>query len=368
MHAKETPNGEAKDTLKKSIAHIILSLFLLFHIGGASVHAQQVDSLQLDTLSADTLSTTPLRPKKESSIKAPIHYQASDSMVMMGNGTAFLHGSGDLKYETMQLTGDFIRMNIDSSQIYASGVWDSLNYEWKGKPVFKDNKDEYETSEITYNIKTQTIGKINKYAFTTDDYRIFENLNPKRKCDDKDVCFLQALDVLHTKDGGVVVAYNSTYETLLKSQYGISKYKNMGGVMLWRLKPDGTILWNNGFKRNMATGMFENSWYTPHYITDNDEVVFVIETHKKDVPDNTSMANVVVKYYRYEQNPVTGPFPSNITLVRFDKNGNITKEAMPGEKKMLIVGNPNVMDDGKAVLLYVSNKKAPGGLIRMDLK
>ena len=142
----------------------------------------------------------------------------------------------------------------------------------------------------------------------------------------------------------------------------------MGGVMLWRLKPDGTILWNNGFKRNMATGMFENSWYTPHYITDNDEVVFVIETHKKDVPDNTSMANVVVKYYRYEQNPVTGSFPSNITLVRFDKNGNITKEAMPGEKKMLIVGNPNVMDDGKAVLLYVSNKKAPGGLIRVDLK
>ena len=155
IHAKETPNGEAKDTLKKSIAHIIFSLFLLFHIGGASVYAQQVDSLQLDTLSADTLSTTPMRPKKESSIKAPIHYQASDSMVMMGNGTAFLHGNGDLKYETMQLTGDFIRMNIDSSQIYASGVWDSLNYEWKGKPVFKDNKDEYETSEITYNIKTQ---------------------------------------------------------------------------------------------------------------------------------------------------------------------------------------------------------------------
>jgi hypothetical protein len=80
------------------------------------------------------------------------------------------------------------------------------------------------------------------------------------------------------------------------------------------------------------------------------------------------MANVVVKYYRYEQNPVTGSFPSNITLVRFDKNGNITKEAMPGEKKMLIVGNPNVMDDGKAVFLYVSNKKAPGGLIRIDVK
>jgi lipopolysaccharide assembly outer membrane protein LptD (OstA) len=30
-----------------------------------------------------------------------------------------------------------------------------LDYEWKGKPVFKDGKDTYETNEITYNIKTQ---------------------------------------------------------------------------------------------------------------------------------------------------------------------------------------------------------------------
>ena len=164
-YAKETPNSEAKDTLKKSIAHIILSLFLLFHIGGASVYAQQVDSLQLDTtqvntlkadtLSAETLNATPLRPKKESSIKAPIHYQASDSMVMLANGTAYLHGQGDLKYESMQLKSEYIKMHIDSSLIYATGVWDSINEEWKGKPVFKDDKDEYETSEITYNIKTQ---------------------------------------------------------------------------------------------------------------------------------------------------------------------------------------------------------------------
>lgn len=164
-YAKETPNSEAKDTLKKSITHIIFSLFLLFHIGGASVYAQQVDSLQLDTtqantleadtLSAETLNATPLRPKKESSIKAPIHYQASDSMVMLANGTAYLHGQGDLKYERMQLKSEYIKMHIDSSLIYATGVWDSINEEWKGKPVFKDDKDEYETSEITYNIKTQ---------------------------------------------------------------------------------------------------------------------------------------------------------------------------------------------------------------------
>ena len=91
----------------------------------------------------------------DNEIKSPIHYQASDSMVMMADGTAYLHGKGDLKYEQMELTSEYIRMNMDSSQIFAAGVYDSINDEWIGRPVFKDGKESYETSEITYNLKTQ---------------------------------------------------------------------------------------------------------------------------------------------------------------------------------------------------------------------
>ena len=83
------------------------------------------------------------------SLSGPVKYQSADSMIMMSNGTAYLHGKGDLKYQSMQLTSDYIRMNMDSNLIYAHGVWDSLEYEWKGKPVFKDGKDEYETNELT---------------------------------------------------------------------------------------------------------------------------------------------------------------------------------------------------------------------------
>ncbi len=88
-------------------------------------------------------------------ISGPIHYQSNDSLVMLKNGTAFLHGQGELKYQSMELTSEYIRVNLDSSQIYARGVYDSLYYEWKGQPVFKDGNESYETSEITYNIKTQ---------------------------------------------------------------------------------------------------------------------------------------------------------------------------------------------------------------------
>ena len=103
----------------------------------------------------DSIHEPETRVKTKNSLSGPVHYQAGDSMIMMGNGTAYLHGNGELKYETMELTSEYIRMNMDSSLIYAHGVWDSLEYEWKGKPVFKDGKDSYETSEITYNIQTQ---------------------------------------------------------------------------------------------------------------------------------------------------------------------------------------------------------------------
>ena len=128
--------------------NIVIGLLLCCYL---AVRAE--DSIpRPDSVAVDTPLVV---PKKQSSIKAPIHYESKDSMVMLKNGTAFLHGSGDLKYEEMQLTSEFIRMNMDSSLIYATGVWDTINEEWKGKPVFKDSKDQYETNEITYNIKTR---------------------------------------------------------------------------------------------------------------------------------------------------------------------------------------------------------------------
>ncbi len=120
--------------------------------GVHSTMRERPDTIGLQT---DSASTDTVQPKKKSALSAPVHYQSKDSMVMMANGTAYLHGDGELKFEKMELKSEYIRMNLDSSQIYARGVYDSLNYEWKGRPVFKDGNDTYETNEITYNIRTQ---------------------------------------------------------------------------------------------------------------------------------------------------------------------------------------------------------------------
>ena len=93
--------------------------------------------------------------RKRQAIDDIVKYQAGDSLVLTGNGTAFLHGKGNIKYKTMDLTSDYIRVKMDSSTLYASGVYDSTVGEWKGLPVFADGEEKYESKELTYNLKTQ---------------------------------------------------------------------------------------------------------------------------------------------------------------------------------------------------------------------
>lgn len=105
-----------------------------------------------DSVRVDTLSPT---PQKRSMIDAVINYKATDSLVLLGNGTAILHGSADVQYKTMNLKSEYIRVKMDSSMIYAKGVLDTVTGDWKGLPVFSEGKDSYESKEMTYNLKTQ---------------------------------------------------------------------------------------------------------------------------------------------------------------------------------------------------------------------
>lgn len=88
-------------------------------------------------------------------IDKPVSYVAKDSILLMHNGVAHLHGEGQVNYGTMQLNSEYIRVTMDSSLVFAHGVYDTINEEWKGKPVFKDGGDEYESDQMNYNLKTK---------------------------------------------------------------------------------------------------------------------------------------------------------------------------------------------------------------------
>ena len=98
------------------------------------------------------------QPKKDI-IDARISYTSQDSMMITGNGMAYLFGSSEVKYKALELTAEHIRVSMDSSTLFACGVLDTIENEWIGQPVFKDANDSYESKEITYNLKTQK-GKI----------------------------------------------------------------------------------------------------------------------------------------------------------------------------------------------------------------
>lgn len=120
-------------------------------------HRAQKDSLSRRYFSTDSIDSSTYQPpeRKSNMVDAPIEYTAKDSIVLTGTGIAFLHGEGDLKYKDMTLTSEYIRVKMDSSTIYAKGVYDTINNEWVGRPVFEQGEDNYQTNEITYNLKTQ---------------------------------------------------------------------------------------------------------------------------------------------------------------------------------------------------------------------
>ena len=95
------------------------------------------------------------KAQTKSALDAPVVYTAKDSMTFfMGTKTAHLYGNADVKYQNINLTSENIRMNMDSSTVYAIYGLDSLGNKY-GKPIFKEGNDEYKTETMSYNFKTK---------------------------------------------------------------------------------------------------------------------------------------------------------------------------------------------------------------------
>ena len=112
------------------------------------------------SIAADSLQADSTRAPRKESFEDVITYHANDSAVFTNNNMGYLFGGGVVTYQTMELTADEMHMDMDSSQIFATGRPDSIG-DLVGKPVFKDPSGEYETTTMKYNFDTQK-------AFITD--------------------------------------------------------------------------------------------------------------------------------------------------------------------------------------------------------
>lgn len=83
-----------------------------------------------------------------------VAFSAKDSVVLVGNNLAYLFGEGTVDYGQYKLNADQIRMVMDSTTVYAIGTPDTTG-EIKGKPVFQDGGEQYESKSMSFNFKNQ---------------------------------------------------------------------------------------------------------------------------------------------------------------------------------------------------------------------
>ncbi len=110
--------------------------------------------LNSDSLLVKKDSTSLSEKTKSNQIDADIVYSAQDSVVLLGNGTGFLYGKGDIKYKNINLKSEFIRVKMDSSTVFAKGKLDSIGKRI-GDPVFTEGSTAYDSRELTYNLRTK---------------------------------------------------------------------------------------------------------------------------------------------------------------------------------------------------------------------
>lgn len=105
------------------------------------------DSIRLDSLNRE----------RSNGITSPVHYSAQDSMIYDAKtGMVYMYGNSAVKYESMDLKSDRIKMNLDSSLVYATGTFDSTaKGKLKNKPVFTMGSDAYESDTMSFNFKTK---------------------------------------------------------------------------------------------------------------------------------------------------------------------------------------------------------------------
>lgn len=128
--------------------------------------AEKVDTTKMDSLQLaiyhhnkvidDSIAADSLNRKKKNGIDAPVTYTAKDSITYEAStGLAHLYGSSTVKYENMNIESDQIYMNMDSSMVRAHGSKADSTGTVKGRPVYTQGSDKYESDSMAFNFKTK---------------------------------------------------------------------------------------------------------------------------------------------------------------------------------------------------------------------
>jgi lipopolysaccharide assembly outer membrane protein LptD (OstA) len=167
--------------------HIFLLIVSLFF--AVTVYPQDEQQIS-DTLSVPVNQQT-LKQENDSTknskpvFESPITYNSVDSMAVSfeeGDQVVYLYGAANIKYGTIELTADFISVNLRTKEIFATGLKDSTG-EYTSKPHFKEGTEEFDCTSLRYNFETSK-GFVENVISTQQDGKIH---SAKAKMVSKDV-------------------------------------------------------------------------------------------------------------------------------------------------------------------------------------
>ncbi|RLD62744.1 MAG: LPS-assembly protein LptD, partial [Bacteroidetes bacterium] len=116
-------------------------------------YAQNIDSIN-DTIKTEQDSII-RKKKKEPRIDDLIDYSASDSIIFLRSANKlYLYKNAQISYKDVELKADYIELDLEKNEVYATGILDSLK-KIIGKPIFKQGSEEFESEKIIYNFKTE---------------------------------------------------------------------------------------------------------------------------------------------------------------------------------------------------------------------
>ena len=92
----------------------------------------------------------------KSSLDTEVQYEARDSIVMDVNAKkAYLHGNAVIHYQEIVLKAEYIEVDFDNKDVFASGIISDSSNKYVGRPEFEDKGKVYEADTMLYNFETK---------------------------------------------------------------------------------------------------------------------------------------------------------------------------------------------------------------------
>ena len=178
-----------KNSLFCLITVLILS-FVLYETKAQESVLMDIPVSTTDSLNVASdstiLHTDTIPHKKPNAIDAPVYYQSQDSIVMIGTNFIYLYGEGNVKYQSFELSANYIEVDTDNSIVYATFSTDSTGNEI-GYPLFKDGGAQYDSKTMRYNFKSK---KAYITGVVTQQGEGYVTSNQTKKMANDDLCMM----------------------------------------------------------------------------------------------------------------------------------------------------------------------------------